>query len=415
MAILLGGGGVAYGFANLTVQLFALLVLAFNRRTFFHFWNAAPLLLRVLVLTSLILPLIQLIPLPPVLWEALPGRELITQSFAAVGLKPGWHPISLDPARTLVAGTGIIAPLTLLALGWSLQRGQIQNLGWLLVLLGLLSFGWGAIQVISNGSFGIPYPENPMPGVLFAGFANRNSIGLFLVLCLALALHLDRPSIFGDWSKLLRIGICALFVLGILLTQSRSAMALSLLPLGLFAARIANRRAAIGGLALLVLVTASVWTFPSSRIETALERFDQGDGNRVELWEDAAFSAKRFWPIGSGMGTFDEVFQLDESLENLSPRKAGRAHNDYLEFALEAGLPGLILLGGWLWLIAAAMIRARGSPDRSLAWAGAAMIIALAAQSGVDYPARNQSLLVCSALALLFLMRFSAIEPEQGE
>ena len=35
----------------------------------------------------------------------------------------------------------------------------------------------------------------------------------------------------------------------------------------------------------------------------------------------------------------------------MSVKRAGRAHNDYLEVAIEAGLPGIILIGAWLALI----------------------------------------------------------------
>ena len=81
LAVVLGGGGVRYAIANLAVQLAALLVLALRREAILAFLKTAPLALRLLVGASVLLPILQLIPLPPYLWQALPGRDLVAQSF----------------------------------------------------------------------------------------------------------------------------------------------------------------------------------------------------------------------------------------------------------------------------------------------------------------------------------------------
>ena len=86
---------------------------------------------------------------------------------------------------------------------------------------------------------------------------------------------------------------------------------------------------------------------------------------RLYLWDDAVYAAERYFPVGSGMGTFDDVFQIDESLENMSVKRAGRAHNDYLEVAIEAGLPGIILIGAWLALLVW-LRKLRSPPQESL-------------------------------------------------
>ena len=111
------------------------------------------------------------------------------------------------------------------------------------------------------------------------------------------------------------------------------------------------------------------------------------------------------------MGTFDEVFQADESLENLTQRRAGRAHNDYLEVAIESGMACVILVAAWLaaWLFLT--WRARLSSDRWIAWTGSAILLAIALQSIVDYPLRNQAMLSVAALAFLLLAR--CVEPEK--
>ena len=105
------------------------------------------------------------------------------------------------------------------------------------------------------------------------------------------------------------------------------------------------------------------------------------------------------------MGAFDEVFQTDEALENLTIKTAGRAHNDYLELAIEGGLPAIVLLLGWIIYCGQRSWTVRHSPDRWTAWAGASVLTVIALQSVTDYPLRNLAMLTLAALALVALMR----------
>jgi O-antigen ligase len=168
---------------------------------------------------------------------------------------------------------------------------------------------------------------------------------------------------------------------------------------------------------LVVAVLGALVAFSPGRFADTLDRFggDREDA-RVYIWEDGAYAADRYWPLGSGTGTFDEVFQIDESLENMSVRRAGRAHNDYLEVAIEAGVPGLVLIAGWLALLLWLSWRARNSHDRWIAWSGAVILLVIALQSITDYPLRNLSMLTFASFGLLILARFGAPpqhEPEQ--
>lgn len=409
VAIVLGGGGVAYGWHNLAVQLLALGLIACNRAACGQFWRQAPMMLRVLMIATLLVPLLQLIPLPFALWTQLPGRELAAAGFMASG-GAGWHPFSLDPARTLVAALGLITPVAVLMLGWRLTRRELGWLAMVVVALGLFNFALGVPQVISGGTSAIFYPENPMPGVLFGSFANRNSTGLFLVVCLTLTLLAWHGRMSAGW-QLARFGLAVLMVVGIILTQSRSAIVLMAIPLALSAMRwlahTARARriwlaAGAGGVALLLALALTAGG--GTRIGTALERFQASSDARSMIWEDAAYAAHRYWPLGAGMGTFDEVFQADESLEHLSPRKAGRAHNDYLELAIEAGLPGMIMLAAWLIWMAYMAAATRKSGHHWQAWAGGAILLAIALQSISDYPLRNQAMLALAALAVSLLL-----------
>ena len=112
------------------------------------------------------------------------------------------------------------------------------------------------------------------------------------------------------------------------------------------------------------------------------------------------------------MGTFDEVFQVDESLEYVSSRTAGRAHMDYYELAIEAGAAGLLLAA--LWLVWTGF--ASWTALRRLDWmalAGTGIVICIAAQSVLSFPLRNQTMLAIVALAIT-LLHTSARRSERG-
>lgn len=411
IAVIFGGGGVAYGFANLVVQLSALAILAVNRETAFAAWREGPRWLVALIFLTLAIPILHLVPLPPAVWQSLPGRELATEARQLVGAD-GWYPLTLDSGRTLVAATGLIAPLVVLTLALRLSRHQLVRLGWLVVALGFVQFLIGVPQVLSGGRIGLFYPENPMPGVLFGSFANRNSAGLFLLACVVLASLLPLREV---RLEPLRWALVAALVIALILTRSRSAVVLLTIPLCLVSARImatdggigwSRRRKAITALiALLTSASAALVIIPQTRLAETFERFSQTEDARLSLWEDAHYAATRYWPVGAGMGTFDEVFQADESLENITARSAGRAHNDYLELVMEAGAPGLALAIAWIALAAWLAWRGRLSETGWHGWAGAAILGSVALQSLTDYPLRSQAMLCLAALAFALLYR----------
>lgn len=424
VAFAIGGGGSRFALANLAVQLTAFAVLALHQGSFFRFWREGPFTLRAAIAAALFVPLIQIIPLPEPIWSALPGRELVSRSLELAGTG-GWMPISLDPRRTALALTALITPMAVLTAGWMLPRDRVLLIGWVVILLGLLTAIIGVVQIGATDDANTMFGAR-RPGELLLGtFANRNSTGLFLVFALALAAVLPAPRPYPA-ALYMRLGLCALLLISIVLTRSRSALVLALLPVGLGCLRglwwavrerggSASARLSGGGMLAIALAAVAlagtaaatlVIAAPGPLRET-LQRFEAKDDPRRFIWDDAAYSAARYWPAGAGMGSFDEIFQVDESLENLTKRRAGRAHNDYLELAIEAGPAGLGVAGLWLLVIGWLSWRARHASQRWTAWAGSTFLIAIALQSITDYPLRNQTMLAFAGLALLFLARIA--------
>lgn len=426
VACLFGGGGVAYGLANLVVQLTALFILAWNGPALAQYFAKAPRALSALLVMTLALPLIQLIPLPFSIWTTLPGRSFVEAAIKASGGST-WQSLSVDRARTFVAFTGLIAPFTVIALGWRAEGNGAGRMALLIVGMGLANVLLGAVQVLGHDNFAMLYVENEMPGVLFGFFANRNTTGIFLVCSLLMLVSLPPRKIFSlAWQA--KVGAAIVLVTGVVLTQSRTSIVLLAIPLALCLIRlivlaIARRQqglqrgntflhATLGAALAGILVAGGMATFTSgSRIDTAFARFEKTQERRPSIWEDSRYAASRYWPVGAGMGTFDEVFQQDESLEYVSERRAGRAHNDYLEIAIEAGFLAIAIVAAWAIWVAFAAWRAIATPQRWPALAGAGVLMAVALQSLLDYPLRNQAMLCVAAFAIVLLAPVSRRKP----
>lgn len=419
LAVCFGGGGSGAGAMNLVVQLAALAALALHRRALLEFLCQAPRGFVVVFAVTIFLPLAQCIPLPPSVWQQLPGRDLAAESLALVGHKDDWIPLSLNMRRSFIAFLALMPPLSMLVLTWRASDADRRSL--LMVLVGCCVFIiiLGTQQLAFGNRQLMFYAETFGSQDLQGTFANRNTAGLFVDVALCALIGLLWRSRQNPLQLAVGIVVGILLGLGLFLTRSRSSMTLVVIPAAmlmtyLWQSRhdILARRYRVIFLAavLMVMALAASVVVGNARIQRSLSRFDSLQDARPMIWQDTQSSIARFWPVGSGVGTFDEVFQLDESLESLSPGRAARAHNEYLETALEFGIAGPILIGCWIVLIATAAWRgAHTSTDYGQRVAAGAAFLLMAFQSILDYPLRSQTLLCVAGLMLgILIARASA-------
>jgi O-antigen ligase len=168
-----------------------------------------------------------------------------------------------------------------------------------------------------------------------------------------------------------------------------------------------NPRFAFGALGVLCL---GALTMIMSRAEAIqrLVQHAQVEDDRWLMWKPIAQMAWKYFPFGSGAGSFVEVYQIDEPYELLNVTYLNHAHNDYLEIYMTMGLPGLILLGvGFLFLFKTALevMRPPLQQGRSYTFARLGlMIISIFALGSIgDYPLRTPSLTVVFVIAALWM------------
>ncbi len=142
---------------------------------------------------------LQLVPLPPQIWTALPGRETQRAALQLVDAGTSWQPLSTSPSRTLASLLSLGPPLLVFAMAGAMDARQRRWLIATVAAMALLSALFGALQLAGGPNAVRLYAaSNPM---VVTGFqANRNAeVDLLLIGLLALApLSLALP---GKWEK----------------------------------------------------------------------------------------------------------------------------------------------------------------------------------------------------------------------
>lgn len=384
------------------------------------------------LMTGLILiPIIQLIPLPVSVWSHIPGHAEIALALDLTQIKAGWLPLSLTPELTWHSLLALIPPvamfLAVLVRGPDLGRGLI----WISMAFCLVCAVVGAAQVAGVDRLYL-WPTTDR-GMVTGLFANRNHLATLCLATLPFASVFAASSLRGRYGdrKRLWIGLLYIVLMVFVLAAVRSragivlllpALAGSFLAAWVAAGRGAPRLplfAACGGLAVL-LIAISVFA-----LGPLLDRFDSSaDGDsRLAGWALTAETADAYLPLGSGLGSFDAVYRSVEPLEQLGPKFFNHAHNEYLETWLETGWMGVALIAAFLlwWARRSWSVwRASASTSRDLQRAASVAILLMLLHSAVDYPLRTETLAVfmaicCALLELGGLSRGRMIgDPEQS-
>lgn len=415
LLLIFGGGGTPAPLSELVCQLLAALALVgwVTLRGPERLADARSLWL-VLGLIVLI-PALQLIPLPPALWQALPARDLLRDSLALVGADQRWHSLSVAPQRTLEGLLAMLPPLMALVLTASLSAAGRQVLLKAIGIFALVSVAVGAAQMASAGKGPLLFYAGT-DGTTLNGFqANRNAqVDVLLIGLLALVAAWHRRAGHSRAAMAALGALALVLLLGAFLTGSRAGIALAPLVMGwclylvkgeIFArtSLFRARNLALAGLLGLALALVSLQTRP---VQQVLSRFDFSGEYRPDIWRDTLFAIGQYWPSGSGLGTFTRVIGPAEQYAAIGPSLPNRAHNEFLELLLEGGLPLALAWGAAAGLVLVALLRAlRGKtavPQAQAVFAAGTLTI-VTLHSLVDYPLRSMALagLVGVATALV--------------
>jgi O-antigen ligase len=383
-----------------------------------------------IMLLTFALVFVHLLPLPPGLWEQLPGRDIIVDTMATVGAKPSWMPLTMAPTEGWNQLFALTVPLAaLLAMVWG---GRSTTRFVIIFLLGvmLVSALLGLLQSIGSSKSALYFYRITNNGVGVGLFANRNHQAMMLA-CFYPLLAVWASTISGSAESqrakmTMALGLGLAVVPLVFVAGSRSGLVLMLVgiasafliyqrPRQGFRARgdVRSRRfvgASVAATAVVMIMVAALST-RSSALQRMLQN-DAADDLRFQALPAILDGIWRFFPFGSGSGSFVPVYKMFEPDSLLGAAYFNHAHNDVVEVALEFGLPGmlLILFAVVAWALAVRRLwRARKAANGQVCrtqlygCAGAAVLLILAVGSLVDYPLRVPSLAALAALASVWM------------
>ena len=436
---LLLGGGTRGGFlsdALLQLLTIPLLITALSRLFDLrsrHIALSSPLFWALIFCAAMILvPLVQLIPLPPSIWTHLPGRKPEIEVFELLGRNAPWMPISVSPDLTWQSAMSLI-PSTAVFIGTVLLGHRKRRLLSLVVLgFGLVSVVVGLLQVAQGQSSPLRFFQFTNPSEAVGFFANRNHFAtlLYSLTLFAAAWAVQAASTAKSWwgqknyNAASIVPIVASFTVLVVLVaaqamaRSRAGLALTMIALfGAIALAYVDRRGESRATArklIAVILTIAVIFSLQFALYRIMERFDADPlrDARIPIARNTLAAATAFLPFGAGMGTFVSVYGIYEKPKDaLVNAYVNHAHDDVLEVLLEAGLLGAALMGlfvaGWgyqslkLWRRVA---RDGEEIDLGLARAASIVVGLVMLHSLVDYPLRTGSMMAVLAFACALLI-----------
>lgn len=366
-------------------------------------------------------PLLQLVPLPSMLWSNLPGREVIVAVEDAFGIGHIWRSLSLTPSQTVISLLSLAVPVSVLFL--SLRLGSdLKRTPWIVAGVGVLCFVVSLAQSFgSDPNYLRPY-EITNPGEIVGLFANRNHQAVFfacLMLCIAYlgsTTSSDQPHFM--W---IALGAWILVFMMLVISASRAGLLLGILaiPLSWSISAATGVRLSSGRLKILnfrylaVLIVFALLVVASILDRSAsLSRLAESAVAPDTRWSYLGTNLqllRTYWATGSGIGTYELVARIYEPDALLSEAYMNQAHNDWLQVAIEGGIPAVVVI-----VLMALMLRKALAGDfsrsavqghaLSLRRLGGGTLALIAIASITDYPLRTPAFAAFGALAIAWVL-----------
>lgn len=350
------------------------------------------------------------------------GSPLVNQELVALGT------ISIAPQKTMTTTMGFFSHLAFFGLVFAYASRRVKTVH-LIRFCGIvvaLYAGYGFISFVSGNEYVLWYRREPFVNSLTSSFINRNSFAAFAGLglqCLLayayfwmqdelaerrtgreLVRHVLETLLAKAWWLPLAIILTAI---AILLTNSRAGFA-----------------TATAATVLLLLMSPNKYQ-RSKTIWKPLIQYSffaaiavglfwlSGDLLESRLQQNVGFDFRfKIYPIvmdivaeqpltGFGLGTFEDLFRMHQDF--LFDRFMIRAHNDYLELAMSAGIPATVLIVLAPVILVVFLVRRLrfGAQYRAFIALGITSSLQIGLHSLVDFPLQIPAIsyLWCAILA----------------
>ncbi len=283
-------------------------------------------------------------------------------------------PVSLDPHQTWTAVMRLLAygGIFLLTFQLCMSANRSERLVRMLIVMTLAYAGYGLLVEAADLKTVLWYAKAD-PGNLSSTFLYRNAFATYAALGLLCALAmLFRPSMrrgdldagwrfatraVGDyffarrWTMMLA---CSILFVAILMTRSRAGLGVTVIGACIFLAIMAwtrrRRRYVFASIAVIGIASAAMLAMGGGGTMSRMGLATAAAAERIEVYGRTIDAIAQSPMTGVGYGTFANVFAMHRGDGLRSPFL--RAHNTYLENALELGIPATAaLILAILWIV----------------------------------------------------------------
>ncbi len=360
--------------------------------------------------------LVQIVPLPQAIVGVLSPAAYRVYRYYSVGAA-GFMPLSLDTYRTTIELLRETAALIvfLIVVKSGRETGVLRRMMRYLVVAGFCISMFAIIQKATwNGDI-YWFRELSLGGEPFGPFVNRNHfagfIGMIVPLGLGLALterQKEKKVLFGFLSVVMAVALC--------FSLSRGGITGFFAGVAMFAFlvgkdKVQKRGVWLVGLFLIVLLTYLLY-LGVAPVVTRFYSTDITTEQRLTVWTATIGAIRDYWFAGSGAGTYIDLFPL------YSPAGVqsiyDHAHNDYLEFILENGAVGTLILGAFAVLVLLAVSRRKiHGRNATMRIAALSSVFSMAVHSVFDFNLHILSNLLLFACVLGMAVGLSYGSDEQ--
>ena len=407
-----GGSSQESGVGVMIGQLLAIPVLFFALLKAWPSGRLAPVRWSVAVVAFVVLiPLLQLLPVPAWLWNLPPARVSLQHDLTTAGVTGLHYRWSLVPAATERDLLSLLPAVALFFAAITLGRSALRHVFGVVIGLALFSLLLGIAQ-LSAGQHSIlnPYPQwvPEMGGVFVNPNHQATALALALVLSVALMLDARRRARRGDGARALPwvyAVLAAVFAIAIPLTGSRAGPIIAIVPTVVFVMacgaipfdRLRHHRPT--QLIFLIAMAALVVGIYSAMSWT---RGDKVDAIRSILVKQTTLIGFTHAPLGGGIGGFIPLYRQGVDVSVLRDEYINNAHNDYAQLWLEGGVLAVFGLLAAFTVLGLRVRRLTKLPARSgprtMGLAAMMALLVVILHSWVDYPLRTPALLAVFGL-----------------
>lgn len=392
-----------------------------------------PLLLPIGIIFAL--SVMQVLPLPPSLLKLIsPQTYKVYLDSAIYQDNPGWRTISLYPHATILEIVRLFAYLCIYILTFQVlhDRESVGRMVMVVLVIGVFIALTGIFQIVSWNRK-VLWLREFRSGFPFGAYFNRNhfaglmemaipvSIGMGIYLLPSVRKGQGLRSLTSGFFTGMHANKMILTMTGVIvmttalfLSLSRGgivALSLSMLFFGIaLSLKQPTRNKGWIIVSIFIIIIFSVGWFGWEPIIDkfgAMKNRDVSTGYRINVWRDTVGIVKDFPLFGTGLGTYEHIYPRYKTVS--SPERWEHAHNDYLEGAVELGIPGMSVA---LFLIVAfyrlmfMVLNKRNDPGpRLLAIGGMTGITALMIHSLTDFNLH----IGANGLFFSFLLGFSIV------